>query len=169
MPSININGEARAALQRAQPIAHVARDILEPGQASLVANRVHRLRAACGLSPCHAHRLVRVVAATPRGIRHQLKVQPKLLRQVVVPSTWTQRRRETMNPFTKDTSSVSLLFELHSMMEQRVDEDPCRIEVRTFGAHQFLPHSDERLPLVARQRSSSGRGLGRDPLGSGPE
>ena len=74
--------KAGAALQRAQAVAHVARDVLEPGQASLVANRIHRLRAASGLNPRDPHRFVRIASATSRRFRRELNVQAQLLLEV---------------------------------------------------------------------------------------
>ena len=94
-------GEARTTLQRAQRVAHIARRVLEPRKAPLVAQRIHRLGAAARLNPCEPHGLVRIVTATSRVLRHQLQVQPKLLLQVVVASTSAQRCPETMTPLAK--------------------------------------------------------------------
>ena len=56
------------------------------------------------------------------------------------PSAWASDR----------STSISLLFELHTMLEQRVDEGARRTHVRPFALPQFVAQSDERLTLDAR-------------------
>ena len=68
MPSASVStatvGEARTAAQHAQPVAHVARHIVEPRQAALIAQLLHRLRHAAGANAGRARRLTRRLAAT---------------------------------------------------------------------------------------------------------
>jgi len=48
-------GEAGSTPKRAQPVTHVAHEILEPRQASLVAHRLQRLRHTAGSDPHAAY------------------------------------------------------------------------------------------------------------------
>jgi hypothetical protein len=53
-------------------------------------------------------------------------------------------------PTLQASRSVSLLFEFHTVVEQRVDQGTHRIDVRPFGVCQLPPYSGERVPLDAR-------------------
>ena len=73
-------------LERANPIAHVARRVFEPWHPSLIAQRVHRLRRTSGLDPRETDRRVGIVTVLTRVFGHQLEMQPQLISKVLVPA-----------------------------------------------------------------------------------
>ena len=85
---------------------HVAHEILEPRQATLIADRVHRLHGAPCLDPCRP-RGIGFSAATSRRLRRQVQVQPEFLFQVSVAPAETQRSAKTVTPLAKDAHAIS--------------------------------------------------------------
>src|SRR5262245_40664398 len=89
-------------------MAHVARQVVQPGQPSLISERVHRLRSGSGLDPRGARSVGGLEAATSRVLCRQLQMQPELLFEVGVAPAWKQRAPETVNPFAKDAHAIFL-------------------------------------------------------------
>lgn len=96
------------ASERAQPMDHVARHVVQPWHAALIPERVHRLRRASRLNPCGARRIVGGETTTSCVLCGQLQVRPKLAFQVGVTPARPQRSPETLNPFAKDAHVISL-------------------------------------------------------------
>ncbi len=88
-------------------MSHIAGQIVDPRQASLVANRIHRLRGTSGLEPRRARGIGGAETTTSPVFCGQLQMQPELLFQVVVASARKQRFQETVNPFAKDAHLFS--------------------------------------------------------------
>ena len=108
------------APERAQPMSHIAREVVEPRQASLVAKRIHRLRGTSGLEPCGACGIGGVETTVSGVFCGQFQVQPELLFQIAVGPARKQRSPETVNPFAKGAH-----FDLPASrfaVEQRVDD-----------------------------------------------
>jgi hypothetical protein len=93
-------GEQRAAAQQSYRMTRVAQEILEPGQAALVAQRVHRLRHPAGTDPCGPDRARPGVAAPSRVLGSQLEVQPQFLFEIAIRPTATERSEEAVDRFT---------------------------------------------------------------------
>jgi hypothetical protein len=89
-------------------MAHVAREVVQPRQASLIPESVHRLRRASGLDPRRAQGIRGLKTTTSRFLCSHRQVQPELLFQVSVSPAWKQRSSETVNPFAKDTHAIFL-------------------------------------------------------------
>jgi hypothetical protein len=89
-------------------MAHVARQVVQPRKASLIPERIHRLRGASRLNPRGAHGIGGLKATTSRVLCGHSQVQPELLFQVSVAPAWKQRSPETVNPFAKDTHAIFL-------------------------------------------------------------
>src|SRR5437764_4841358 len=87
-------------------MAHVAREVVQPRQASLIPESVHRLRSASDLNPCRAHGIRRLKTTTSRFFCSHRQVQPELLFQISVAPAWKQRSPETVNPFAKDAHAI---------------------------------------------------------------
>jgi hypothetical protein len=87
-------------------MAHVARKVVQPRQASLIPESVHRLRSASGRNPRGAHGIRGLETTTPRFFCSHRQVQPELLFQVSVAPAWKQRSPKTVNPFAKDAHSL---------------------------------------------------------------
>src|SRR5262245_65108361 len=89
-------------------MAHVAREVVQPRQASLILESVHRLRSASGLNPRRAHGIRGLEATTSRFFCSHRQVQPELLFQVGVAPAWKQCSPETVNPFAKEAHAIFL-------------------------------------------------------------
>src|ERR1700741_4775243 len=87
-------------------MAHVAREVVQPRQASLIPESVHRLRSASGLNPRGAHGIRRLKTTTSRFFCSHRQVQPELLFQVSVAPAWKQRSPETAHPLAKDAHAI---------------------------------------------------------------
>src|SRR5689334_22661025 len=87
-------------------MADVAREVVQPRQASLIPESVHRLRSASGLNPRRAHGIRRLKTTTSRSFCRHRQVQPELLFQVSVAPAWKQRSQETVNPFANDAHAI---------------------------------------------------------------
>src|SRR6185436_11457550 len=87
-------------------MAHVAREVVQPRQASLIPESVHRLRSAAGLNPRRAHGIRGLETTTSRFFCSHRQVQPELLCQVSVAPAWKQRSPETVNPFAKEAHAI---------------------------------------------------------------
>ncbi len=94
--------ERRAAPQRAQRVAEVARQAGEPRQPSLVAHGVQRLRDTAGPNPRRARSVVARATAALFVFGRQVEVQAELLFEIVVGSAPTQRSREADQEFTEN-------------------------------------------------------------------
>jgi hypothetical protein len=91
-------------------VTHIAHEILEPGQATLIAKHVHRVHGARRLDPCRPQGIV--FNAAPAGVlRRQFQVQPELLFEVAVAPTETQRSPETVAPLAKDVHVTEYHFQ----------------------------------------------------------
>src|SRR5262249_39916922 len=100
--------EHGSAPKRAQPMAHVARKVVQPWQPSLIPESVHRLRSASGLNPRGAHGIRGLQTTTSRFVCSHRHVQPELFFQVSVAPAWQQRSSEAVNPFAKDAHAIFL-------------------------------------------------------------
>src|SRR6185436_11308605 len=89
-------------------MTHVARQVVQPRQASLIPESVHRLRSASGLNPRRAHGVRRLKTTTSRVFCRHRQVQPELLFQVSVAPAWKQCSPETVNPFAKGVHAIFL-------------------------------------------------------------
>jgi hypothetical protein len=90
-------------------VAHVAREVVQPRQASLIAESVHRLRRASDFNPRRAHGIRGLEPPASRfGFCSHRHVQPELLFQVRVAPAWKQRAPETVNPFAKGAHAIFL-------------------------------------------------------------
>src|SRR2546430_17590098 len=89
-------------------MAHVARQVVQPGQPSLIPESVHRLRSASGLNPRRAHGIRGLKTTTSRFFCNHRQVQPELLFQVSVAPACKQRSPETVNPFAKEAHAIFL-------------------------------------------------------------
>src|SRR4051812_18856928 len=89
-------------------MAHIASEVVQPRQASLIPESVHRLRSASGLNPRGAHGIRRLEATTSRVFGSHRHVQPELLFQISVAPPWQQRSPKTVNPFAKDAHAILL-------------------------------------------------------------
>ena len=90
------------------PWLHVARQVVQPRQASLIPERVHGLRGASRLNPRGARSIVGVETTTSRVLCGHFHVRPELVFQVGVAPAWKQRSLKTLNPFAKGTHAISL-------------------------------------------------------------
>jgi hypothetical protein len=88
-------------------MAHVAREVVQPPQASLIPESVHRLRSASGLNPRRALGIRGLKTTTSRFFCSHRQVQPKLLFQVSVAPPVKQGSAETMAPFAKPARAIS--------------------------------------------------------------
>jgi hypothetical protein len=89
-------------------MAHVAREVVQPRQASLIPESVHRLGSASGLNPRRAHGIRGLETTTSRFFCSHRQVQPELLFQVSVAPAWKQCSPETVNPFAKEAHAIVL-------------------------------------------------------------
>src|SRR5215510_11833145 len=89
-------------------MAQVARQVVQPGQPSLISESVHRLRNGSGLDLRGAHSIGGLEAATSRVLCRHLQMEPELLFQVSVAPAWKQRSPETVNPFAKEAHAIFL-------------------------------------------------------------
>src|SRR5262245_44780637 len=89
-------------------MAHVARHIVQPGQPSLIAESVDRLRSGSGLDPRGAHSSGGLKTTTSRFFCSHRHLQPELLFQVSVAPAWKQCSPETVNPFAKEAHVIFL-------------------------------------------------------------
>jgi hypothetical protein len=89
-------------------MAHVAREVVQPPQPSLIPESVHRLRSASSFNPRGAHGIRRLKTTTSRFFCSDRQVQPELLFQVCVAPAWKQGSPETKNPFAKDAHAIFL-------------------------------------------------------------
>src|SRR5688572_12263075 len=89
-------------------MAHVAGQVVQPRNASLIPERVHGLRGASHLNPRGARSIVRVETTTSLVLCGDLHVRTELVFQVGVAPGWKQRSLETLNPFAKDAHAISL-------------------------------------------------------------
>ena len=87
-------------------MAQVARQVVQPGQPSLISESVHRLRSGSGLDLRGAHSVGGLEAATSRGVCRHLQMQPELLLEVSVAPPSTQRSAETKQPLANDAHAV---------------------------------------------------------------
>ena len=94
-------------LRTRRPYRYVARQVLEPQQTPLVAERRHGLGRPPCLEPRDSHRVVRIVPAAPRLLRHQIQVQPELLLELLVPAIRHERGAEPLQPFTKEMHGLT--------------------------------------------------------------
>jgi hypothetical protein len=72
-------------------MAHVARQVVQPGPPSLISESVHRLRSGSGLDLRGAHSIGGLEAATSRVLGRHLQMQPELLFEVDVAPSSKQR------------------------------------------------------------------------------
>src|SRR5262245_32561894 len=89
-------------------MAHVAREVVQPRQASLIPERVHRLRSASGLNPRRAHGIRGLETTASCFFCSHRHVQPELLFEVSVAPAWQQCSPETVNPFAKGAHAIFL-------------------------------------------------------------
>src|SRR5882762_5829453 len=89
-------------------MAHVAREVVQPRQASLIPESVDRLRSASGLNPRRAHGIRGLKSTTSRFFCSHRQVQPELLFQVSVAPAFKQCSPETVNPFAKEAHAIFL-------------------------------------------------------------
>src|SRR5687768_13567016 len=86
----------------------VAGQIVEPGQASLIPERVHGLRSASRLNPRGARGIGGVETTTSRVLCNHFHMRPDLVFQLGVAPALKQRSLKTANPFAKDAHAISL-------------------------------------------------------------
>src|SRR3954470_8754201 len=89
-------------------MAHVAREVVQPGQSSLISERVHRLRSRSDLDLRGAHSIGAGEAAASRVLCRHLQMQPQLLFEVAVAPSLKNRSGETLQPLANDAHAVSL-------------------------------------------------------------
>ena len=77
----------------------VAREIVEPRQASLIAHRVHGLTNAAGVEPRGPLRLLRRAATAPHILAGQRQVRLELVLQLAIAWIPPERSPEAPNPF----------------------------------------------------------------------
>ena len=87
MPSASVSSATAvkpgAAPQHAQPVPHVARHVVEPRQAALIAQRLHRLRRRRRPRSRRARGVVGRRASALRVVGGQFEMQPELLLEIV--------------------------------------------------------------------------------------
>ena len=101
-------------------MAHVARQVVQPRQASLIPERVHGLRSASRLNPRGARSIVGGETTTSCVLCGHFHVRPELVFQVGVAPARQQRSLKTLNPFAKDAHVISL--NSRPTVHQRVDD-----------------------------------------------
>src|SRR5258708_25411611 len=89
-------------------MAHVARQIVQPRQASLIPERVHGLRSASRRNPRGARGIGGVGPTTSRVLCGHFHMRPDLVFQLGVEPALKQRSLKTANPFAKDAHAISL-------------------------------------------------------------
>ncbi len=99
--------EHGSAPKRAQPMAHVARQVVEPRQASLIPQRVHGLRSASRRNARRAQGIAGVETTTSRVLRRHCQMRPHLVFELGVAPPLQQCSLKTANPFAKDAQAIS--------------------------------------------------------------
>ena len=94
-------GEARTPPQRPRAVSGVARQLLGPAQAALIAERLHGLRGRPRLQAGLAQGLVRILSAGAGGVGNQLEVQPQFLLEILVAAVRPHRCREPVEPLAQ--------------------------------------------------------------------
>ena len=93
--------EPGAAREHPAAVADVARQILEPGEPALVAQRFHRLRDRAGPSSHLTRGVVGGQAAAARLVGGELGVQPQLVLEVVVGPAPADGSPQSMQPLAQ--------------------------------------------------------------------
>jgi hypothetical protein len=89
-------------------MAHVARQVVQPGQPSLISESVHGLRSGSNLDVRGAHSIGGLEAATSRVLCRHLQMQPEFLFEVNVAPSSKKRSGQTLQPLANDAHAVSL-------------------------------------------------------------
>ena len=94
-------GEGGAAPQQVDTMAQVARQIVEPGKASLVAHRLHGLRDAAGRDPGYAPSALGGLAAAAGVLGGELEMKRQFLLEIAIRAAPPEHAAEAGDPFVQ--------------------------------------------------------------------
>jgi hypothetical protein len=138
---------------------HVARKIVQPWQAALIAKRLHRLGDASRVDAGRLRRALGCLATAQGILGGELQMEPQFLLQVAIIPASAEGSPEPPDPLAEGGHSHSP-FELSLVAQQRVHDRRHAIPLRLLGGELPAPGDGDfveaRLPV----------GVGYVPLGT---
>jgi len=88
-------------------MTHIACQIIEPGEPSLVAQRLHRLRDASLLQGRGSCRTLRVMRSSSFGLGGKFEMDPQFLFELAIQSVPTNASPEANQPFAQGSHGAT--------------------------------------------------------------